>query len=76
MGIGFTEIFVILFLIPFACLPSIIAIGTNHPQKLPIILVNILGLPIGGLGWLPWFGAFFATMRRMWIRQAKKTLPN
>lgn len=52
MGIGFTEIFVILFLIPFACLPSIIAIGTNHPQKLPIILVNILGLPIGGLGWI------------------------
>ncbi|PKK88238.1 MAG: hypothetical protein CVV64_19775 [Candidatus Wallbacteria bacterium HGW-Wallbacteria-1] len=52
MGIGFTEIIVILFGIPFLCLPSLIAIGTNHPRKLSIILVNILGLPIGGLGWV------------------------
>lgn len=51
MGIGFTEIFVICFFMPLAGLPSIIAISTNHPQKLPIILVNILGLPVAGLGW-------------------------
>ncbi len=52
MGIGYTEVIVILLIFPFACLPSIIAISTNHPQKLQIILVNLLGLPIGGLGWI------------------------
>ncbi len=49
MGIGFTEIIVVLVVLP---LPSLIAIVSNHPQKLSIILVNILGVPVGGLGWI------------------------
>ena len=51
MGIGYTEIIIIL-LFPLVALPSFIAVKTNHPQKLSIILVNLLGLPIGGLGWV------------------------
>lgn len=54
MGIGATSlglIFVFL-LLPLALLPTIIAVARNHPHKIPIILVNVLGGLFYGLGWV------------------------
>ena len=39
----------------FLCLffvPSIIAVKTNHPYKIPIVIVNVLGGWFLGVGWL------------------------
>ncbi len=43
---------IILILVPLAFLPTILAVKKNHPYKIPIILINILGGPFYGLGWL------------------------
>ena len=40
-----------LLLLPIGFLPTIIAIKKNHPQKVPIILVNIFGGMFWGIGW-------------------------
>ena len=39
-------------LLPLFFLPVIIAIKKNHPHKIPIILVSILGGLFFGVGWL------------------------
>jgi hypothetical protein len=41
----------ILIIIPLALLPTIIAIYKNHPYKIAIILTNIFGGFLYGLGW-------------------------
>ena len=51
-GIGPGSIILILVLLPIALLPTIIALSKNHPHKVPIILVNILGGLLWGIGWL------------------------
>ena len=46
------QIIVLLVLIPLFFLPTIIAIKRNHPYKVPIILINIIGGLMWGIGWL------------------------
>lgn len=43
---------VLLIILPLAFLPTIIGIRKNHPYKIPIALLNILGGLVFGLGWL------------------------
>ncbi|NHN71679.1 superinfection immunity protein [Vibrio fluvialis] len=43
---------ILIVLIPLAFLPSIIALKKNHPYKVPIVLINILGGLLWGVGWL------------------------
>ena len=43
---------VVIILFPLALLPTIIAVVKNHPYKLPIILINIFGGLVFGIGWL------------------------
>ncbi|MBF4295871.1 superinfection immunity protein, partial [Vibrio anguillarum] len=43
---------ILIVLIPFAFLPSIIALKKNHPYKIPIALVNVLGVLLWWAGWL------------------------
>ncbi len=50
-GISLFQVILIL-LIPCFFIPTIIAIKRNHPYKVPIILVNILGGLVWGAGWL------------------------
>ena len=53
MGIDATALgLVFLLLLPLALLPTIIAVARNHPHKIPIILVNVLGGLFYGLGWV------------------------
>lgn len=52
-GISIWQLLVILIvLIPLLLLPTIIAAMRDHPHKVPIILVNILGGLVFGLGWV------------------------
>ncbi|MFW8591843.1 SHOCT domain-containing protein [Glaciecola sp. 2405UD65-10] len=39
-------------LLPLFFLPTFIALKKNHPYKIPIILVNIFGAALWGLGWI------------------------
>lgn len=51
----YADIYVVIALIillPLGFLPTIIALMKNHPYKIPIILINILGGLLFGLGWL------------------------
>lgn len=50
-GISIWQILIILIILPLAFLPSIIAISKDHPYKIPIVLVNILGGVLWG-GWV------------------------
>ena len=43
---------IVLAIMPLAFLPTIIAIRKNHPYKVAIILLNIFGGLLYGLGWL------------------------
>jgi hypothetical protein len=43
---------IVLIILPLAFLPTIIAIRKNHPYKVAIILINIFGGLLYGLGWL------------------------
>ena len=43
---------IVLILLPLPFLPTIIAIRKNHPYKIAIILINIFGGLLYGLGWL------------------------
>ena len=53
MGISIWQLIIILLiLLPLAFLPTIIALKKNHPHKIPIILINIFGGLLYGLGWL------------------------
>lgn len=54
MGLSGINIWQLLILmaLPLYLLPSIIAFARNHPYKLPILLVNVFGGVIGGLGWV------------------------
>ncbi|WP_321275861.1 SHOCT domain-containing protein [Thiomicrorhabdus indica] len=52
MGISIWQFIFLLILLPLAFLPTIIALKKNHPHKIPIILVNIFGGLLWGLGWL------------------------
>jgi len=52
MGISIWQLLIVLVLLPLAFLPTIIALKKNHPHKIPIILVNIFGGLLYGLGWL------------------------
>ncbi|MEM9101954.1 MAG: superinfection immunity protein [Pseudomonadota bacterium] len=44
-------IFITIFL-PLIFLPSIIAISKNHPHRLFIILLNVFGGMVFGIGWI------------------------
>ena len=46
------EIIILLVLLPLFFLPTIIAVKKDHPHRIPIILVNILGGLFFGVGWL------------------------
>ena len=51
MGIDATALgLIFLLLLPLALLPTIIAVARNHPHKIPIVLVNVLGGLFYGLG--------------------------
>ena len=52
MGISIWQLIILLVLLPLAFLPTIIAVARNHPHKLPIILVNVLGSFLWGIGWV------------------------
>lgn len=43
---------IVLIILPLAFLPTIIAIQKNHPYKVAIILINIFGGLLYGLGWI------------------------
>lgn len=45
-------LFMLLIFLPIYFLPTILALHKKHPHKLPIILINIFGGFIGGLGWI------------------------
>ena len=49
---GILQLLMLLILLPLALLPTIIAVKKNHPYKIPIILVNIIGGMLWGIGWL------------------------
>ena len=51
-GVSIWQLFILIVLIPLALLPSIIALKKNHPYKIPIVLINILGGLLWGAGWL------------------------
>jgi len=54
-NIGLWQILILvvfLLLLPLAFLPTIIAIKKNHPHKVPIILINIFGGLMMGIGWV------------------------
>lgn len=51
-GVSIWQLLIILILIPVALLPTIIAVRRQHPHKIGIILVNLLGGLFFGLGWL------------------------
>lgn len=50
-GMSMWQILILLVLLPVLFLPSIIALSKNHPYKIPIILINIFGSVLWGLGW-------------------------
>lgn len=50
-GVSIWQLLILLVLIPLAFLPTIIAIRKNHPYKIPIVLINIFGGLLWGLGW-------------------------
>jgi hypothetical protein len=52
MAVSVWQILIILVLLPLLFLPSIIALTRNHPYKLAIVLINIFGLALWGLGWI------------------------
>ena len=52
MGISVWQLIIIFVLIPLIFLPTIIAIKKNHPYKIAIILINIFGGMLWGVGWL------------------------
>ncbi|HTF97023.1 MAG TPA: superinfection immunity protein [Cellvibrio sp.] len=45
-------LFMLLIFLPIYFLPTILALHKKHPHKLPIILINVFGGFIGGLGWI------------------------
>jgi Superinfection immunity protein/Short C-terminal domain len=45
-------ILILLIVLPLALLPTIIAVKKNHPYKIIIILVNIFGGLLFGIGWI------------------------
>jgi len=49
---GMGAFVLMLILLPVFLLPTIIAIKKNHKYKWPIILINIFGGVIMGVGWL------------------------
>ena len=51
-GISLWQLIIVLVVIPLAFLPAIIALKKNHPYKIPIILINIFGGLLWGVGWL------------------------
>ncbi|MDH5764916.1 MAG: SHOCT domain-containing protein [Gammaproteobacteria bacterium] len=51
MVISLTHIILTLIILPLIFLPTIIAIKKDHPYKIPIILINIFGSLVMGLGW-------------------------
>ena len=44
--------FTFILLLPLYLMPTIIAVLKKHPYKVPIILINVIGGLIWGLGWL------------------------
>ena len=51
-GIGIWQLIIVLVLLPIAFLPTIIAFKKSHKHKIPILLVNVVGGLIYGLGWI------------------------
>lgn len=53
-GFGISSLLLVLVIIflPLAFLPTIIALSKNHPYKIPIVLINIFGGLLWGVGWL------------------------
>ncbi len=51
-GISIWQLLIVLVLLPLAFLPTIIALIKNHPYKIPIIIINVLGGLFWGVGWL------------------------
>ncbi|ENO8571787.1 superinfection immunity protein [Vibrio parahaemolyticus] len=51
-GVSIWQLLILIVLIPLAFVPSIIALKKNHPYKVPIVLINILGGLLWGVGWL------------------------
>ena len=54
-------LFALLIFLPLYLLPTILALYKNHPHKVPIIIINIFGGAIGGVGWLVSFIWCFIT---------------
>lgn len=52
MGIALLEILMILIMLPLMFLPTIIAIKKDHKYKVAIILINVFGGMLWGIGWL------------------------
>lgn len=52
LGVSIWQLLILIVFIPLAFLPSIIALKKNHPYKVPIILINVLGGLLWGAGWL------------------------
>ncbi|PTN36837.1 superinfection immunity protein [Desulfonatronum sp. SC1] len=50
--IGLWFFVVLVFILLVALLPTIIAVRKNHPYKIPIILINIFGGLLWGVGWV------------------------
>ncbi len=40
------------FSLPFLLLPIFIGLWRGHPHKIRLALLNILGLPLFGIGWI------------------------
>lgn len=50
----FTSIYLIafVFVLMIFLIPTVLAVRKNHPHKVPIILVNLIGGLLYGVGWL------------------------
>lgn len=51
-GISLWQFLILILLACLFFLPTIIAVKRNHPYKVPIILINIIGGLLWGIGWL------------------------
>lgn len=76
MGLGITGLLQSVVFLPLALLPTIIAILKNHPQKIPIILVNVIGGLFWGIGWLVALVWCFITPKEMATRQGDAVMQN
>ncbi|WP_057180662.1 superinfection immunity protein [Colwellia sp. MT2012] len=48
----FTGTIFLFILVPLFFVPTIIAVRKQHPHKIPIILINLIGGVFYGIGWI------------------------